>query len=264
MHHKLLKLLSLGLLASTLAVTGYSQVAIANSYTENFNSIGSGLSAGWGVWNSATTTANGTAATFATALTANDAATSATTAFRNLPGASQTWATSLSAGADRALGWRAGLASNRDGAITFSLTSTAGWEFSSLSFDLFTPNSSGTAGTFVLEYQLGTSGTFITLPGTSYSNNTAGNPLIVTHVSLSALELTALNNYAGQVTLRFNNTATTNTTFNTLALDNFSYTATATAVPEPSTYALLGGVSVLVLAGVARSSRQRSSAQLSK
>ena len=202
------------------------------------------MPAGWGVWTSSTATGNGTAFTWATAPVANNATVTASNSFRNLPGASQTWSSSLAGGTDRAIGWR-GNTATRDGSITFTLANTAGYNFSSLSFQLFTPNSSGTAATYQLQYQIGSSGTFSQLAAVAYTNDLAQNPLTVTTITLTSAQLTALNNQSGQVTLRWDNTATTGSAFATLALDNFSYTATA--IPEPATCAALLGV--LALAG---------------
>jgi hypothetical protein len=229
-----------------MASLASAQVSITTSYTQDFDSLGSGLPAGWNVWTSSTATGNGSAFTWNTAALANNATVNATNYFRNLPGASQTWSSTLSAGSDRALGWRAGNAASRDGSITFSLANTAGYTLTSLSFQLFTPNSVNTAGTFQLQYQLGTGGTFTPLAGVSYTNDTAHNPLTVTTITLTGSQLTALNNSANPLTLRWDNVTTGSTAFQTLALDNFSYTATA--VPEPATCTLLIGA--LALTGV--------------
>ncbi len=244
-----MKAVRLRLLTWTILVLGCSaqaQVSIVSSYSQNFDTLGTALPGGWGVWTSSTTTGNGTTFAWTTTQIANNAAAAATSYFRNLPGASQTWTSSLSSGTDRALGWRAGTAGSRDGSVSFTLSDTAGYNLSSLSFQLFTPNSSGTASTFQLQYQLGTSGTFTQLASVSYTNDTAQNPLVVTTITLTGAQLTALNNQSNQVTLRWDNTATSGTSLQSLALDNFSYTATA--IPEPSTYALI--LSAVALAGV--------------
>ncbi|MEZ0216779.1 MAG: PEP-CTERM sorting domain-containing protein [Rariglobus sp.] len=52
------------------------------------------------------------------------------------------------------------------------------------------------------------------------------------------------------MTLRLNNTASSGTSWNTVALDNFTYTASP--VPEPATYALFGGLAALGLAAFRR------------
>ncbi len=250
---RLLTLLSLSL---ALTATGRSAVPVAPSYTESFDTLGAGLPAGWGVWTDSTVTGNGTAFAWNTATVANNAGATATSFFRNLPGSSQAWTSTLSAGSDRALGWRAGTAASRDGSISFTWADTAGWSFSALSFDLFTPNDTGTAATFNLEYQLGAGGSFSLLSGASYTTRatpTAPALLEVTTFHLSAAELRPLNDQAGPVTLRLT-TAATVTTLETVALDNFSYTATA-AIPEPGSFALLGGAGALGLALVGRRRR---------
>lgn len=252
--------LALLLITFALTTAGRGAVSVATSYTENFDALGTALPDGWEVWTSSTTTGNGAAFSWSSVPatpTANNAAAATDTFFRNLPGASQSWSAGLSTGSDRALGWRAGNAASRDGSITFTWLNTSGWTFSDLSFDLFTPNSSGTAATFNLEYQIGATGTFTSFVGASYTTvpTPASSPsaLGVTTLQLTAAELSVLNDHSGLVTLRLN-TAATSTTLNTLALDNFHYTATsATAVPEPATFALFGGLVVLGLALTRRS-----------
>ncbi len=246
------------LVATLLFLTvkvAHGQVSVTSSYSQNFDSIGTALPSGWGVWTSSTTTGNGSAFTWSGTAIANNASASVTTYFRNLPGETQTWTAGLLSGTDRAIGWRGDNAAARDGSITFTFSSTSNWSFTGLSFDLFTPNSSGTAATFNLEYQIGASGTFAQLAGKSYTTNTAQNPLTITSIVLTALDLAPLNDQSGQVTLRLNNTAISGTPWNTLALDNFSYTAAA--IPEPSTYALLGGIAALGLVAYRRKTRLR-------
>ncbi len=217
-----------------------AQIAISTSYSQNFDSIGTTLPAGWGVWTNSTATGNGTTFSWNTAVTANNAGVTPATYFRNLPGASQAWSAGLASGTDRAIGWRAGDAPSRDGSITFSLSNTSGYNLTNLSFQLFTPNNTGTSGTFQLQYQIGTGGTFTQLASVSYTNNTAQNPLTLTTITLTGAQLVALNNQSSQVTLRWDNTASSGTSWQTLALDNFAYTAAA--IPEPSTYAVILGL----------------------
>jgi hypothetical protein len=250
----------LALLFLTLALTaaGRSSVAVTSSYTENFDGLGSALPEGWGVWVASTASGNGTAASWSGEPAANNATTTTGNYFRNLPGASQTWSSTLSSGTDRALGWRAGNADSRDGSISFTWTNTAGWSFSALSFDLFTPNSTGTAASFNLEYQIGATGTFSQLVGTIYTTvptPTAPAVLAVSSISLTALDLAVLNDQTGPVTLRLNNIAGAGTALHTLALDNFHYTASTTAIPEPASYGALGGVAALALAFARRQRR---------
>ncbi len=234
---------SLSLLASASAA-----VNVQSSYSQDFNSIGTALPEGWAVWINSTDTGNGTAFTWSTDLVANNATANSDNYFRNVPGASQTWTPGLSAGDDRALGWRAGNAGSRDGSITFSFNNTESWSLTALSFQIFTPNNAGTAGTFALEYQIGDSGTFTQLGEVSYTSDTAQNPLQLTTISLSALDLAPLGNQSQQVTLRLNNTAATGTTFQSVAIDNFTYSA----VPEPASAAAVVGTAGLAFAGLRR------------
>lgn len=233
------------------ASSGHSAVSVVSNYTENFNTLGTALPAGWEVWTASSATGNGTAFNWSSAsaaLISNNAAFADATTFRNVPGASQSWSAGLSAGTDRALGWRAGNAGSRDGSITLTWADTANWSFSTLSFDLFTPNSSGLTATFNLEYQIGATGTFSQLGGTTYTTQPTptGQALLgVTTFSLTGADLSVLNDQDGPVTLRLNNTATTGTNWNSVALDNFSYTAMA--IPEPAAAAWVCGLSALGL-----------------
>jgi hypothetical protein len=230
---------------ATAAGVSRAQVSVVSNYSEDFDTIGTALPNGWGVWTLSTSSGNGTPFTWNTAQIANNAMASSTNYFRNIPGASQSWSASLSSGADRAIGWRAGDAASRDGSITFTFTNTLGWSFDTLSFQLFTPNSTGTAATFQFQYQIGATGTFTNFsPIVSYTNDTAQSPLIVTTITLTSAQLAPLANQSSQVTLRWDNIATSGTTWNTLGLDNFSYTATA--IPEPSTYGAITGALALV------------------
>jgi hypothetical protein len=255
--------LALVLITLALTAAGRSAVAVASSYTENFNNLGTALPDGWGVWTSSTATDNGTAFSWPSAPvtpTANNAAATADTYFRNLPGAGQTWSSTFSGGDDRALGWRAGSAASRDGSITFTWTNTTGWSFSALSFDLFTPNSTGTAASFNLEYQIGATGTFSQLVGSLYTTvptPTSPAVLAVSSISLTALDLAVLNDQTGPVTLRLNNIAGagTGTALHTVALDNFHYAASTAAIPEPASYGALGGAAALALALARRQRR---------
>ncbi len=252
MHNKSNLWRLLALLTSTAAAC-FAQTAISSSYTQDFNSLGTALPDGWNVWLSSTATSNGTPFAWDPTPVANNATATAGSYFRNLPGAGQTWSLGNVAGADRALGWRAGSASSRDGSITFTLQNTLDANFDSLSFQLFTPNNSGTNGYFSLEYQLGTGTAFTPLNGVTYISDLAQNPLSVTTVAFTAETLSPLNNNPGPVTLRLNNLGTTGTSWNTVALDNFSYTTTS--VPEPTVSALLAGGLALGITGFRRRRR---------
>ncbi len=210
-------------------VAAHAQATLsAGTYTQTFDSIGTALPTGWAVWTSSTPTGNGAAFMWDTATIANNAAFSATTTFRNLPGASQTWSAGLSSGTDRGLGWRGDSAAARDGSITFTLTNTSGFSLTSLSFKAYTPNSSGSVATIQFQYQIGASGTFTNFsPTVSYTTvpTTSAPPLTITTITLSASDLAVINNNPNQITFRFDNTASTGTTWHTFAIDDFSLTA---------------------------------------
>mgnify|MGYP001028196241 CR=1 FL=1 len=229
-----------------------AQTTITLHYQQSFDSLGSGLPSGWDVWTDSTAISNGAAAAFSRTLSANNAAFSPDTAFRNVPGASQVWSAARSTGEDRALGWRAGSAVTRDGSITFTLSNSEGYMFSDLHFDIFTVNSSGTTAPLELFYRIGEDNPFTAFsPALTYTSNTAQNPLIVTTLSLSAEQLAPLNDRSERITFSFRNTyGSRPTAFNSIAIDNFSYTTSA--IPEPSTYAIACGGLVLICAAVRR------------
>ncbi len=218
----------------------------AGTYTQDFNSIGASLPTGWNVWTSSTSTGNGTAYTWSTTQIANNASFASGGAFRNLPGASQTWSAGLASGTDRGLGWRGDSAGARDGSITFTLANTTGLRFTRLSFKAYTPNSSGSAATIELQYQIGASGTFTGFsPAVSYTTvaTTGAPPLTIATVTLSTTDLAVLNAQSSQVTLRFDNTATTGTSWNTFALDDFIIVATpdVTISTQPASQSVTSG-----------------------
>lgn len=233
-------------------LSGIAQIIISETYTQNFDSLGTGLPAGWAVWTSSTDSGNGDIHSWVTTEVANNSGFSAASAFRNVPGSSQEWSKGLSSGSDRALGWRAGSAASRDGSITFTLANTSGYSLSEVRFELFTPNSTGTSAPIELQYQVGTGGPFKNFePKVTYSTDLAQNPLTVTWLTLDAAQLASLGDQSTPVTFSFRNTHGTGMTeFYTMALDNFSYSASA--IPEPSTYALICASVVLLGSAIAR------------
>lgn len=243
------------IIAITLWLTplsGIAQVIISETYTQNFDSLGAGLPAGWAVWTSSQSDGNGTSFSWVSTELSNNAGFSATSAFRNIPGSSQNWTPSLSSGSDRALGWRAGSAASREGSITFTLENTAGYALNELSFQLFTPNSTGASAPIEMMYQIGTGGEFQSFsPKVTYSTDLAQAPLTVTWLMLSAAQLAPLRDQSSPVTFSFRNTYGPGVTeFDTVALDNFSYSASA--IPEPSSYALLCASVVLLGSAIMR------------
>lgn len=246
------KALALG--AGLMAISASAQITLTGtSYTENFNSIGSGLSSGWSVYTSATSTTLGTAdSSFATATTLWNAGT-ASTYFRNI--ASNDIATSANTATqngdtNRAFGWRPlgatapAVQPSREGALTLAINNTTGFQNFSLSVTLFTANDVSGSQNYALEYRVGNSGSF-----TSLGSYTTTTPFGSSTLTADSITLSALNNQSSSVYIRVRGTSTTGSSnLDTLGIDNFSLSYSATAVPEPSTYAAVAGV--LALGGV--------------
>ncbi len=258
-----------------VAATFFSSVASAqislsgSGYTQNFDSIGSGLPQGWSVTTSATSTALGDSASFTSAQTTW---ASTTGAFRNIASNNITFASDSTAqgnDTNRALGWRPVGANSgevtpfRTGALTLKIANTSGFTNFSLSLDVFqTVNTSGVQ-TYKLEYRIGDSGSFTQI-GTDYVTKDANvdftdyNLQQFTSVTLSAI---ADQNSAIYIRLRGVSTAGS-ANLDTIAIDNFalSYSAITSPVPEPATFALFGGLTVLGLAAFRRRHTSRLSA----
>src|SRR4051812_29140753 len=134
-------LLILSLLAA--ATAAQAQVNLAGiSYSENFNSVGTGLPAGWSVRTSTTSTTLGNLANF-TAAPTTWAAVTALTDFRNVASDNIAFGSgSGTQGSDlnRAIGWKplAAATDARTGAIMLTLADTKGFKDFSLSVTVFT------------------------------------------------------------------------------------------------------------------------------
>jgi hypothetical protein len=128
--------------------------------------------------------------------------------------------------------------------ITFALSSAG---YNALVFTYSTRASSGTASQ-IWSYSL---------DGTNFSGNTTINPTVngtfnTQTLNLSTISATALDNQdTFYLRMTINNGASSS-----YAFDNFQLNGTAiSAVPEPSTYSLLGGAGVLGLALFSRRKR---------
>ncbi|MBI5424762.1 MAG: PEP-CTERM sorting domain-containing protein [Opitutae bacterium] len=250
---------ALALCAACLAISSSAQISLSGtSYTEDFNSLSSGLPSGWSVYTSATSSSYGTSAAFTSAATAWNSAT-AGTFFRNIASndiASNASTSTQSSDLNRALGWKPLTAASRDGGIVFELANTSGYGNFSLSVDLFTGNNAGTTNqTYTLEYRIGSSGSFTSLG--AYSSTT---PLGSITLTVDSTTLSSINNQSSSVAFRFRNASgASDSTYDTLGIDNFSLNYSA--IPEPSTYVAIAGV--FALAGVAwKRRKQRGAAPL--
>ncbi|MEY3774183.1 MAG: hypothetical protein RLZZ129_963 [Verrucomicrobiota bacterium] len=244
---------TLAIIALSTALTATAQVVLnGTSYTQDFNAIGSGLPAGWSVSTSATLSTFGTPASF-TSATTTWATTTLGSDFRNVSSnniAYTTTGATQNANSDRALGWRP-VGSNsgevtpgRTGAVTLQLANTTGLQNFNLSVDLFTVNITGSSQTYQLEYRVGNTGDFFVLQ-TYITDSTANNSYSnQTTLTANSITLSALNDQSSPVFIRLRGTSTAGSTnLDLIGIDNFNLTYTA--VPEPSTYALLAGVAVL-------------------
>jgi hypothetical protein len=263
--------LSLSIAAGFLAAsTTQGQVSLTGtSYAQNFNSLASGLPAGWTVHTSATQSTFGNSATLtSTAITWDTALVG--TDFRNVSSNNITYTTTgatQAANANRALGWRpvgsnsATVTPARTGAVMLSLSNTTGFQNFSLSVDLFGLNLTTTSQTYVLEYRVGNSGNFTSIGSytTTATTDTSNYDNIQT-LTANSVTLSALNDRSDAVYLRLRGTsASGSSNLDHIAIDNFALTYAV--IPEPSTYAAIVGA--LTLAGVAlHRRRQRAKAAL--
>ena len=130
--------------------------------------------------------------------------------------------------------------------ITFSLSS-AGYDTLSLSYATRLTNA--VTSSQVWSYSLTENGTYTTLATIS---PTANGTWINESLDLSTLSSSFLNN---QSAFYLRMTYTSANTQGSQAIDNIQLTGVAAAIPEPSTYALLGGLGALGCAMVRRKRR---------
>jgi len=245
----------LGLITAISSVTAFGQVTLTGTgYTQNFDSIGSGLPTGWTVSTSATPTGLGTSTIFTTDAV-SWSSTAASGVFRNTSSsniASGSASGTQSSNTNRALGWRPTLAAEREGSITVEFSNTQGFTNFNLSLSVFTFNNVTAVATYALEYRVGSSGAFTQLgdtytTGTEFSGHT---------YSITASSLAALNDQNAPLFIRLRGTTSSGTgSLDGIGIDNFSLTYSA--IPEPSAYTLFGGATALVLAGLHRFPRRK-------
>lgn len=244
---------TLAIIAVSTALTAPAQVVLTGTaYTQDFNAIGSGLPDGWSVSTSATISSLGTPASF-TSTTTTWATATLGSDFRNVSSNNITYTTTgatQNANPNRALGWRpvgansAEVTPARTGAVTLQLADTTGFQNFTLSVDLFTVNITGTTQTYQLEYRVGSTGNFSVLQTYTTDEASSGSYSNQTTLTANSITLSALNNQSSPVFIRLRGTSTAGSSnLDQIALDNFSLTYTA--VPEPSTYALLAGLVAL-------------------
>ena len=223
-----------------------------STYTQNFNSIGSGLPSGWYATTGASATSVGNLASFTT--TATSWADTAG-AFKNVAAvdslASTATATTQANSTDRAFGLRQSGTTGFDPGAAFNFEfSTSGATVSAISLDLQMLSVQPRSTTFTIQYGIGPNPTTFTTLGTYPDPGAFGS----TTFNFTTADFgSALDNQSDIVFRVAALTPSTGTgARDTVALDNFSLTSSApitpiTVVPEPSSYALLG-VGLLICA----------------
>ena len=221
------------------------------SYTQNFNSIGSGLPSDWSVRTSATSTSLGSSATFNTPATSWGTTTGQ---FANMAAAtgltSGATVTAQSNSSDRAAGIRQTTFGDPGAAFVFNFNSS-GLTVSSISLDLMMLSVQTRSTTWTIDYGIGSSPTSFTSLGTWSDPGTFGTTSITLTSGLAGL--------SDQSNVQFRivalNASTNTGSRDSIGLDNFTMAYSASAIPEPSTYAAIIGA--LALGGAAWHRRRR-------
>lgn len=208
------------------------------SYSQSFDSIGSGLPAGWSVNTGASDSSLGVAgATYTATPGTSTSWGNISGAFKNVASAglgSGAAVADQTAAADRALGVRqTGTFGDPGAAFTLELENTAGLNGFSLSIDMQMLSVQGRSTTWSVQYGLGTAPTSFTTLGT-YSDPGVFGSATVTYDSTA---LSGINNQSGEVWFRVValSAATGADNRDTFAIDDFSLSY----VPEPTTWALI-------------------------
>jgi hypothetical protein len=230
---------------TTLAATVQGQVAISNlGYTQDFNSIGTALPAGWDVRTGATTAALGNTASFTTNAISWGDFSGAFKNFAASTGLTETATTAEQSGStNRALGIRQTGSFGDSGASFNFHFSTLGVQVTSISLDLMMLSVQPRSTTWSIEYGEGANPTSFTTLGTWSDPGVFG----VTNFTFTTANFgTVLDNKSHlwfRVAALSGSTGSGNR--DSMGIDNFSIAA----VPEPSTYALIAlGLGGLILA----------------
>jgi hypothetical protein len=237
-------LLTIISIAALSASAGFGQVVInVGTYTQNFNSIGSGLPTGWDVRTGATASALGTVASFTPA--ANTWANTSG-AFKNLASATGLPDTATTAEQDgstnRALGIRQ-TGSFGDPGASFNFNfSTTGVQITTISLDLMMLSVQPRSTTWTIQYGLGATPTSFVNLGTYADPGTFGTTGFSVTNSVFG---TALDNQSSvwfRVVALSGSTGSGNR--DTFGIDNFS----VVAIPEPGSILLFGlGATALLI-----------------
>jgi len=219
-----------------------SQVIISSNYSQNFDSLGSGIPAGWQTYSQVSSNSLGSVLTFTNtnpALAINSWSNT-TGAFKNLAsstGLAQTSnVASQQASLDRALGIRTtgtfGDTATNFSSINFNF-STVGIEVTGLSLDAMVLATEGRTKLWDLQYGIGTSPT----SWTTLASFSSGPDWITQSYSFTTNNFGSLLDNQANIWFRFSSTtpSTGSGSRPTVAIDNFALQV----VPEPSTTTLM-------------------------
>lgn len=222
------------MLLAGLSLSADAQLSLTGtSYTQNFNTIESGLPTGWSVRTGATATALGTDATSTAILTPGSTTTWNATGggFKNFASGTPfpTYASGTAAlqgtETNRALGIRQVTATNTEVAFVLQLANTANLNNFDLSFNLQSLDStSPRTATWLVDYAVGANPTVFTPATATGTLTTGGNTFTKNTINVDFG--TALDNQSGPVYIRIVSLTGTAGTGNrpSTAIDDFSLT----------------------------------------
>ena len=244
------KIIAIICLAGTVGLAKGALTLNGTSYTQNFDSIGGGLPAGWSVDTGATSSSTGSAATLNTTATAWSGTTGQFANFASsdgLPANATTGAGGQqNSSTDRALGIRQGSAFGDPGAaFEFNIANTTGFDDFSLSISLQMLSVQTRSTTWTIDYRVGDSGSFTTL-GTYSDPGVFGS----TSFTADSTALSSWNNQSQDIWFRVVaiDASTGGGARDTFGIDDFSLRYSA--VPEPVDCGMISALGLLGICGV--------------
>lgn len=251
------KFLAVVCLACATSLTQGALSLSGTSYTQNFDSIGSGLPTEWSVDTGATLSSLGTAATF-TSTSPTTLWTETSAGFYNIASADGLSSSSIDTqqrnSTDRAIGVKQAATTGYDpgAAIVLQIQNTTGLGNFSLGLEAQTLNEQTRSTTWLFQYRVGDSGNFTTL--SSYGDPGSWSS---TSISFNSSDLSAWNDQSSDIWFRVValDTSTGSGSRDMFAIDDF--TLSYSAVPEPAEWGLISGLGLLGICGVRTWREQR-------